>query len=76
MKNSVRQELTEHINDTPKEERNHYTLFNEDYYIIGYFQSSEWLTKSENLKGFKFVMITNQNTSERFKQPLTTPKNW
>ena len=74
MKNSVRQELTEHINDTPKEERNHYTLFNEDYYIIGYFQSSEWL-KEHQIGELEGVQICNDYELEHFGEVQTTFDN-
>ena len=55
MRNTIREELAEHfvemINDGILTEDNkndwHHLAFNEDYYIIGYHQSSEWLKKHE-----------------------------
>ena len=52
MKTTVRQELIEYIEDRIGEikkydgrelEDLHFHLFNEDYYIIGYYQAQEWL---------------------------------
>ena len=47
MKTSIKEELTEYINDNKNyyEEELHYHLFNQDYYIIGYYQAQEWLDK-------------------------------
>ena len=49
MKNSIKTELTEYINDTMQdincEDDLHFHLFNEDYYIIGYYQAQQWLDK-------------------------------
>ncbi len=51
MKTSIKEELTEHINDnignhvfTDKSDLHHY-LFNSDYYIIGYYKAQQWLDK-------------------------------
>ena len=45
MNTSIKEELTEYINDNkdyyPKDL--HYHLFNQDYYIIGYHEAQEWL---------------------------------
>jgi len=49
MKNSIKTELTEYINDQMQhincEDDLHFHLFNEDYYIIGYYQAQQWLDK-------------------------------
>ena len=57
MKNSIKQELQEYIEvaiyeryksseDIPSEISDlHHELFNEDYYIIGYYQAEQWLEK-------------------------------
>ena len=47
MKQTIKTELTEHINDYNKEDRNHFTMFNEDYYIIGYYNAEQWLKKHD-----------------------------
>jgi len=45
MKTSIKEELTEYINDNKNDypEELHFHLFNEDYYLIGYRQCQEWL---------------------------------
>lgn len=45
MKTSIKEELTEYINDNKNDypEELHFHLFNEDYYLIGYHQCQEWL---------------------------------
>ncbi len=49
MKKSVKEELLEYINDNKNDysEELHFHLFNEDYYIIGYYQAQEWLDQHE-----------------------------
>tara|TARA_R100000808_G_C2098125_1_gene116137 strand:- start:443 stop:751 length:309 start_codon:yes stop_codon:yes gene_type:complete len=51
MRTSIKKELIEYINDN-KDDHNpsidcdlHHHLFNEDYYIIGYYQAQKWLDK-------------------------------
>lgn len=48
--NPIKEELKEHIRDNMNnydvnDEDLHYHLFNEDYYIIGYFKAEQWLKK-------------------------------
>ena len=49
MKTSIKEELTEYINENKdtfphhSNEDIHFHLFNEDYYIIGYYQAQKWL---------------------------------
>ena len=74
MKNSVRTELTEHINDFNTDEQNHFTMFNEDYYIIGYYQSKEWL-KLHNIGELEGVKICNDYEMEHFGEIQTTFDN-
>tara|TARA_R100001443_G_scaffold1056_1_gene4131 strand:- start:13599 stop:13895 length:297 start_codon:yes stop_codon:yes gene_type:complete len=54
MKTSIREELTEYINDNKNDYTNelHYHLFNEDYYLIGYCKAEEWL-QEHNLSTFE-----------------------
>jgi hypothetical protein len=55
MKTTIKKELAAHvldrINDGILDNRNreewHFYAFNEDYYIIGYYQASEWLKRHE-----------------------------
>ena len=50
MKQSIKEELIEYINDNYDSSYDyngdlHFYLFNEDYYIIGYYQAQQWLDK-------------------------------
>lgn len=74
MKHSVKKELTRHINEFNTEEQNHFTMFNEDHYIIGYFQSSEWL-KKHNIGELEGVNICNEYEMEHFGEIQTTFDN-
>ena len=74
MKNSVRTELLEHINDFHTDEQNHFTMFNEDYYIIGYYQSEQWL-KLHNIGELEGVNICNEYEMEHFGEIQTTFDN-
>ncbi len=64
MKTTIKTELQNHIldmindeviNNTNKDEW-HYHCFNEDYYIIGYYDANQWL-KKHNLSTFEAVEI-------------------
>lgn len=46
------------INEDNYEDR-HYHLFNEDYYIIGYYQANEWL-KGHNIDPFEAIATVVQ----------------
>lgn len=63
MNNELNQELKGHIIDTLANKYNdddtdfselHYHAFNEDYYIIGYYQASEWL-KRHDIDAFEAI---------------------
>ena len=49
MKESIKEELIEYINDNKNDysDELHYHLFNQDYYIIGYYQAQKWLDQHE-----------------------------
>jgi hypothetical protein len=55
MKQSIKEELKEHVQDliengalTPENvDEWHHIAFNQDYYIIGYFNAEEWLKKHD-----------------------------
>lgn len=53
MNNTIRNELLNHTIDTINDqglddfEELHYHAFNEDYYIIGYYQAEQWLKKHD-----------------------------
>jgi len=67
MRNSVREELkgyllelvnTATFNDENKDDW-HHIAFNEDYYIIGYYQASEWL-KKHNIDTFEAIGVCQE----------------
>ena len=67
MKASVKLELANHIldrindgviDDTNKDDW-HFHLFNEDYYIIGYYEASQWL-KRHDIDSFEAIGICQQ----------------
>ncbi len=74
MKNSIRQELTEHLNDTIKyldsKDEIHFHAFNEDYYIIGYYNAEQWL-KHHNLNTFEAIEICNEFEKDNFGEIQT-----
>lgn len=73
MKNSIKLELAGHIldniNDGVIDDTNqddwHYYCFNEDYYIIGYYQASEWLKRHE-IDAFEAISICNDYENDNF----------
>tara|TARA_B100000900_G_scaffold398924_1_gene400862 strand:+ start:403 stop:789 length:387 start_codon:yes stop_codon:yes gene_type:complete len=66
MKNSIKTELLEHINESQKDGlTTHHEMFNEDYYIIGYYQSSQWL-KEHGLGELEAVNICKDFEREHF----------
>ena len=73
MKTSIKTELTAHlldlINDGVLTDDNredwHFHAFNEDYYIIGYYQASEWL-KKHSIDSFEAVGICQQYEIDNF----------
>ena len=91
MKQSIKEELTEHLNEVIREniEINndgsvtyyrgdmHHKAFNQDYYIIGYYQAEEWL-KEHGLSTFEaieFATILKWIISEKYKLALIMPRN-
>lgn len=67
MKASVKLELANHIldrindgviDDTNKDDW-HFHCFNEDYYIIGYYEASQWL-KAHEIEPFEAIGICQQ----------------
>lgn len=76
MKKSIREELSSYIAEGIKEMKRytelpsdpqelHFKLFNEDYYIIGYFQSEEWLIK-HRMETFEAISIVQEYEKEQF----------
>ena len=73
MKNSIKVELAAHvldlINDGVLTNQNkedwHFHAFNEDYYLIGYYNCSEWL-KNHGLGEFEAAGICQQYEIDNF----------
>lgn len=76
MKNSIREELSEYIEDRLKEMKRydgipedphdlHHELFNQDYYIIGYYNADQWLMK-HRLNTFEAIGIVQEYENEHF----------
>ena len=73
MKLTIRKELTDHIldliNDKVITDENiedaHYHAFNEDYYLIGYYQCSQWL-KKHNIDTFEAIEICQTYEKDNF----------
>ena len=78
MKESIKTELTEHLNETIEylgtDEEIHFKAFNEDYYIIGYYQAEQWL-KKHDLDTFEAVGICQEFEKEHFGELQTTYDN-
>lgn len=73
MKTSIKKELASHIidkiydgviDDTNKDEW-HFYCFNEDYYMIGYYECSEWL-KHHGIGEFEAAGICTQYEIDNF----------
>jgi hypothetical protein len=68
MKNSVKKELAQHIldriNDGVRDDW-HFHCFNEDYYIIGYYEASQWL-KAHDIDPFEAIGICQQWEEDMF----------
>ena len=78
MKNSIRLELRTHLLDTIEDlwstDEIHFHAFNEDYYIIGYYQAKEWL-KEHDLDTFEAIGICNDFEMEHFGEIQTSFDN-
>lgn len=73
MRTTIKNELTDYINDlindgvltNENKDDWHFHAFNEDYYIIGYYNASEWL-KRHNIDSFEAIQICNQYEIDNF----------
>lgn len=74
MKTTIKKELFSHIEDYKNEDQNHFTMFNEDYYIIGYYRAEKWL-KKHDLGVFEAIRICNEFEEENFGEIQTTFDN-
>lgn len=68
---TIKQELQEYINDEKSNYNDvdindlHYHLFNEDYYIIGYYKAEQWL-KKHNINIFQGISFVQDYEREMF----------
>jgi hypothetical protein len=82
MKTTIKEELTSYvldlINDKVLTDDNrddwHFHAFNEDYYIIGYYQASEWL-KKHSIDSFEAVGICQQYEIDNFGEASSVYDN-
>lgn len=78
MLQTIKDELTEHLNETIEylgfSDEIHFHAFNEDYYIIGYYQAEQWL-KKHDLDIFKAIGICNDFEMEHFGEIQTSFDN-
>jgi len=76
MKNSVREELSEYITERVGEMKSykelprdigdlHNDLFNQDYYIIGYYNADKWL-QNHNISCWEAMSICTDWENENF----------
>ena len=72
MNTSIKEELIEYINDNKNDysDELHYHLFNQDYYIVGYFQAQEWL-KEHGISPFEAIGIIKEYELENFGEITT-----
>jgi hypothetical protein len=78
MKVSIKKELSNYILDSindgiicnANKDEWHYLLFNQDYYIIGYYNASEWL-KSHNIGEFESIEIVRGYEIDNFGEFTT-----
>ena len=82
MKNTIIEELSAHIIDkindgiltNDNREDWHFYCFNEDYYIIGYWEASQWL-KRHNIGEFEAAGICQQYEKDNFGECTTIYDN-
>lgn len=74
MNNSIKQELKQHLINHVKDayhvdetnfEELHHTAFNQDYYIIGYYEASQWL-KHHDVDAFEAMAYVMEKEQEHF----------
>ena len=73
-------ELIQHIIDTIIDqdletfEDLHFHAFNEDYYIIGYYEANEWL-KSHNIDAFDAIAYVIEQEQQEFGEITLKPED-
>ena len=82
MNNSIMQELKRHVIDLISEGRindenlddAHHIAFNEDYYIIGYYEADQWL-KKHDVTPWEAIEYWIEQETFHFGQPQDMTKN-
>ena len=78
IKTELRYNLIEYIkqcdDDRTDFEELHHEVFNEDYYIIGYYQASEWL-KSHDVDAFKAIAYVLEQEENHFGESSLKPSD-
>ena len=69
-KNSIKTELKQYIEDYINDidcidEDLHHHLFNEDFYIVGYYKAEQWL-KEHNISVFEGIQFVQKYERENF----------
>jgi len=76
MKTSIKNELKTHIIETINDQQLdnfdelHYHAFNEDYYIIGYYQADQWL-KQHDVSSFDAINTVKEYEVSNFGEMTT-----
>ena len=73
MENTIREELLNHILDrindgvitNENKDDHHFHCFNEDYYIIGYFNAEQWL-KKHDVSPFEAIGICQEYEMDNY----------
>jgi hypothetical protein len=82
MKASIKTELQQHVQDliengalTPENVDDwHHIAFNEDYYIIGYYNAEEWL-KKHDVGSFEAIAHIIEYEKDNFGEVISTVDN-
>lgn len=78
IKTELRYNLIEYIkqcdDDRTDFDELHHEVFNEDYYIIGYYQASQWL-KSHGVDAFEAIAYVIEQEQEHFGESNLKPSD-
>jgi hypothetical protein len=69
IKNEFEQRAIDYANDgiltSENQEDWHYHLFNEDYYVIGYYNAEQWLNEHD-ISAFEAIQVCQQYEKDNF----------
>lgn len=82
MNNSIMQELNQHVEDliadgvinTDNIEDAHHIAFNQDYYIIGYYQAKQWLD-SHGVDAWEAIAYVVEQHMQHFGEVYLKPED-